>query len=93
MIKGHRTGRAAVVITEGGERSLCCDGGAGRQYPLDHMRTNLNMLENTKVIYSTGHFLMNSYLSLNRVAWFSLDYEKTFAFNISATHVVEKNFT
>lgn len=82
------TARCAVVVHEG-ERALCCDVGASQKYKHSHMLKNLHLLEQAKVIYSTGFFILSSFDSILTAAQYSIENNKTFAINLSAVWVCE----
>lgn len=84
------TGTCAVLLN-GIDRSLVANLGACTKYPTQHLLQNLDVLKNSKIIYSTAFFITSNYNALHEVAKFAVENNKPFGFNLSAGFLMRIN--
>jgi adenosine kinase len=83
-----KTGKCACVVVDK-ERALCADLGASMKYKTEHMRENIHLAKDAKILYSTGFFITSNFEALMIAAKYAFDNNKPFAINLSAVFVVQ----
>ncbi|CAG9333002.1 unnamed protein product [Blepharisma stoltei] len=82
------TGTCAVLLHEK-ERSLIANLGAANNFDIDHLRANWSLLENARIAYTEGFFVVPATPSLVEVSRYMATNGKIFAMNLSAMFVIE----
>lgn len=81
------TGKCGVVIHDR-ERALCADLGAAMKYKTEHMKENIHLASNAKILYTTGFFISSNVEALMLIAKFANENNRPFAINLSATFLI-----
>lgn len=86
------TGTCACLLTNHGmNRSLCAYLGASQKFHVDHLHTNIELLNRAKIFYTSGFHLnvsIESALLLSEIAHRSSD--KLFTLNLSAPYISQR---
>lgn len=80
---------ACAVLVQNKERSLIADLGACLKYPTEHLTQTLAHLESAKVLYVASFFISSNYEALLKYAEFANLKGKKFAYNLSATFLID----
>eukprot|EP00920_Eleutheroschizon_duboscqi_P022354 GHVT01054032.1.p1 GENE.GHVT01054032.1~~GHVT01054032.1.p1 ORF type:complete len:363 (+),score=98.83 GHVT01054032.1:381-1469(+) len=89
-VSGKSSTGVCAVLVHGCERSLCTKLGAANDYPLDHLNYKVwDAVEMAHIVYSAGYFLTVCPEGMLLAAEHCSKNNKTFAFNLSATFLVE----
>lgn len=82
------TGTCAVIIVNK-ERTLVANLAACLKYPTEHLKTNMSVIEKSKVLYTSAFFITSNYESLMEVAKYAAASNKPLGFNLSACFLIE----
>lgn len=63
------------------------------KYKTDHMKTNIHLAKDAKILYTTGFFITSNFEALMLAAQFANENKKPFAINLSAVFLVEGHKT
>lgn len=80
---------ASLVLNK--ERTLCWYEGASGKYSLDHLRTNLSLIEKSGFLYTTAYFLLTKPDALDIFVDIGVRQGKPIAFNLSAHYVIHNH--
>jgi adenosine kinase len=80
---------ACAVLVQNKERSLVADLGACLKYPTEHLKQTLGFLESAKVFYVASFFISSNFEALIQYADFANTKGKKFAYNLSATFLID----
>jgi len=84
------TGTCAVLI-KNKERALVANLGACLKYPTQHLKDNMEILENTKLIYTSAFFITSNFEALIHVAKYAAVNNKPLGYNLSAGFLIQYN--
>jgi adenosine kinase len=81
------TGTCAVIVVNK-NRTLCANLAAACKYSSEHLATNMQVLSQAKIIYTTSFFITSNKDALLKVAEYATDNNIPFAFNLSAVFLL-----
>jgi len=87
---GVATGTCGVVVHEK-ERSLCANLSAACKYSTEHLTTNMDKLNNAKLIYTTAFFITSNFEALIQVGKHAAEKDIPMGYNLSAVFLMMFN--
>jgi adenosine kinase len=81
------TGTCAVVVVEK-ERTLCANLAAACKYSIQHLNDNINVLQDSKLIYTSSFFITSNFEALVQVAEYATNNNIPLGFNLSAVFLI-----
>lgn len=81
------TGTCAVIVVEK-ERTLCANLAAACKYSIQHLNDNINVLQDSKLIYTSSFFITSNFEALVQVAEYATDNNIPLGFNLSAVFLI-----
>lgn len=82
------TGTCAVIVHRK-ERTLCANLAACLKYPMEHFNQHRQLLDRTKILYTTSFFITSNYEALVEVATYAAKNNKPLGYNLSAPFLIQ----
>jgi len=85
---GTNTGTCGVIL-HNKERTLVADLAASGKYPTQHLKDNMDSLNNAKLIYTSAFFITSNPEALMMVAKHASENDVPMGFNLSAVFLIQ----
>lgn len=79
---------ACAILVHKKERTMCCDLAAAKSYSFEHMKANMDAMQDAKIIYTTSYFMFSSFDIMMHALNFALDKRIPVGFNLSAEYTI-----
>lgn len=84
------TGSCAVLIQKK-ERTLCANLAACVKYKTEHLVSNLSVLDQASLLYTSAFFITSNYEALLTYARYASTHDKPLGYNLSACFLIQFN--
>lgn len=86
-INKEKTSACAILVHQK-ERTMCCDLAAAKSYSFDHLKANMDVMNNAKIIYTTSYFMFSSFDIMMHALNFAHEKRIPVGFNLSAEYTI-----
>ena len=71
------------------ERTMCCNLAAAQKYPTSHFLANIDVVQEAKILYTTGHFIFSNNDVVKQLGSIANEKNIPFFFNLSAEYTMQ----